>query len=135
MNKILTYEDLLKEKQQLEVLLQAQKELLRYDLQELRGQLLPAKNTAQDTFSFLGKIFKRKKSVPLLTGGANRVIDLVVKKLLLARSGWLTRLVVPLLIKNFSSHLIAENKGKFVSKLFHWIGKKNANGKSARETH
>ena len=32
-------------------------------------------------------------------------------------------------MKNFSSHIIADNKDKIVSKLFSWIGKKNENGK------
>jgi hypothetical protein len=127
MTKIQTYEDLIKEKQQLEVLLQAQKELIRYDVSQLRQQFQPA----VDTVSFLGKFIHKDKSNAIITGGANRVIDLVLKKLILARSGWLTRLIVPFLVKNYSSHLIHEKKEGLVNKLFSWIGPKNANGKAA----
>jgi hypothetical protein len=129
MTKIQTYEDLVKEKQQLEVLLQAQKELIRYDITELRKELQPA----ADTISFIGKIITRDKSNAILTGGANRVIDLLFRKLILARSGWLTRLIVPFLLKNYSSHLIAEKKEGLINKLFSWVGHKNANGKAAPE--
>jgi len=124
MNKINTYDDLLKEKQQLQVLLQAQKELLRYDVNQLKENL----NPAIDTFSFIGKLIRRDHHNAFLNGGANRVIDLLVKKILLARSGWLTRLVVPFFLKNISSHVIEEKKEKLFGKLFNWIGRKNANG-------
>jgi hypothetical protein len=127
MIKIQTYEDLIKEKQQLEVLLQAQKELIRYDVSKLREQFQPA----VDTISFLGKFITRDKSSAIITGGANRVIDLVFKKLILARSGWLTRMIVPFLVKNYSSHLIHDKKDRLVDKLFSWIGHKNSNGKAA----
>jgi hypothetical protein len=69
----------------------------------------------------------------LLTTATEGVIDLVVKKLILARSGWITKLVVPFLMKNFSSHVVADNKDKWLSKLFAWVSKKNANGNDVDE--
>ena len=47
-----SYDDLLKEKQQLEVLLQAQKQLIRYDVEEIKLKLQPVK----ETLEFLRKI-------------------------------------------------------------------------------
>jgi len=69
----------------------------------------------------------------VLNAGANTVIDMVVKKLILSRAGWITRLVIPFLVKNYSSHVIADKKSTLLSKLFSWIGKKNANGNEETE--
>jgi len=130
MNKgIHTYDDLIREKQQLEVLLQAQKELIVYDLGQIKKELEPAATA----LNFLGRITTRDKSNLLLSEGANKVIDLVFKKLILARAGWLTRLTVPFLIKNYSSHFITENKQAWMKKLFSWVSHKNGKAKAAPE--
>ena len=125
--QIKTYEDLLKEKQQLELLLKAQKELIVADIYDLKNELKPALNA----ISFLGKIATRDKGDILITGAANQLIDLVFRKLILARTGWITRLVVPFFIKNYSSHFIGDHKKEWVKKLFSWIGHKNSNGQAA----
>ena len=126
MNKrIQTYDDLVKRKKQLEVLLEAQKELIKYDFEEVKVQ-------AKTALSGAGKAFTRDTSNMLLTSGANRLIDVVIKNVLLSRAGWVIRLVVPFFLKNFSSHYIADHKNQWFRKLFSWIGHKN--GKSARTT-
>ena len=125
--QIKTYQDLLKEKEQLELLLKAQKELIVADIHDIKNDLRPA----IDAVSFLGKIATRDKSDILITGAANQLIDLVFKKLILARTGWFTRLVVPFFIKNYSSHFIGDHKKEWMKKLFSWIGHKNSNGQAA----
>lgn len=127
--RITTYEDLLQEKERLKALLQAQKELVRHDIEEIKEQLAPVKSA----ISLVSKFATRDKSNLLLTTATEGIIDLVVKKLILSRAGWITKLVVPFLMKNFSSHVVADNKDKWISQLFSWIGKKNANGSSAGE--
>ena len=124
--RIHTYEDLVEERQRLETLLEAQKELIGYDFDEVKQKML---NAAVG----VGKIFTRDTGNLLLTSGSNKLIDLVVKKLLLSRAGRLTRLVVPFLLKNYSSHYIADHKEQWINKLFSWIGRKNQNGKAATE--
>jgi hypothetical protein len=120
-----SYADLLEEKARLKLLLSAQKELVRQDINELKQELAPVKSA----FSVVGNIFTKDKSSSLLTTAADTAIDLILKKIVLAKAGWITKLVLPFFMKNFSSHIIADNKDKIVSKLFSWIGKKNANGK------
>ena len=130
MNKTInTYEDLIKRKQQLEVLLHAQKELVMYDFGQLKQELEPAVSA----FKFLGKFSTRVGNNLLISEGTEKIIDLVFKKLLLARSGWMTKLVIPYLLKNYSSHFIADHKDQFINKLFSWISHKNGNGKAAPE--
>ena len=125
-----TYEDLIKRKEQLEVLLQAQKELVLYDFEQLKQGIEPALST----FNFLGKISTRSGNNLLISEGTDKLIDLVVKKLILARAGWMTKLVLPYFLKNYSSHFIADHTDQFIKKLFSWIGHKNGNGKAAPET-
>ena len=122
-----TYEDLIKRKQQLEVLLKAQKELVIYDFEQLKKGLEPAVST----INFLGKISTKVGNNLLISEGTDKIIDLVVKKLILARAGWMTKLVIPYFLKNYSSHFIADHKDQFIKKLFSWISHKNGNGKAA----
>ena len=119
--KIRSYEDLEKEEQLLEELLQAQKQLIQLDVQVLRNHLKPASMALQ----FFNKITTLDRSNLLLNEGANKVIDLVLNKFILARSGWITKFIVPIFMKNYSSHLIADNKANIVEKLFSLFGRKN----------
>jgi hypothetical protein len=132
MNKaIRSYDDLLNQEKQMEELLQAQKELLMSDLNQLKEEIRPA-TTA---LTFFSRIITRDRNNLLVNGGVDRIIDLVFRKVLLARSGWLTRLTVPFFIKNYSSHLIADHKGQLVERFFSWFSHKNGNGKAAPEPH
>ena len=119
--KIRSYEDLEKEEQLLEELLRAQKQLIQLDVQVLRNQLKPASMA----FQFFNKITTVDKSNLLLNEGANKVIDLLLNKFILARSGWITKFLVPIFLKNYSSHLIGDNKANIVEKVFSLFGRKN----------
>jgi len=119
--KIMSYEDLEREEQLLEELLRTQKQLIQLDVQVLKQQLKPASMALK----FFNKITTVDKSNLLLNEGANKVIDLVLNKFILARSGWITRFLVPIFMKNYSSHLIGENKVNIVEKVFSLFGRKN----------
>ena len=117
----MSYEDLEREEQLLEELLRTQKQLIQLDIQVLRDQMKPASMALQ----FFNKITTVDRSNLLLNEGANKVIDLVFNKFILARSGWITKFLVPIFMKNYSSHLIADNKGNLVEKVFSLFGRKN----------
>ena len=105
MSKIRTYQDLLEEKKHLEIELVRKRELIRKDVADLKEEWRPVK----DLLSGLGKITTRGKTNPLLAIGIDIIGEVLVKNILLMRSGWITRLVVPFLTKNFSTHIL--NKG------------------------
>jgi len=122
MNKTIhSYKDLVEEKQRLEVLLVAQKQVLHNDVQELKTQLEPLKRAVE----FIKKIMTKDKTALLLTIGSDIVINSVVKRFILSRAGWFVRNVVPYFLKNYSSHFLAEQKGKWIEKLRAWLGHKN----------
>jgi len=123
--KIRSYEDLEREEHLLEELLRTQKQLVQLDVEVLKQQLKPASMALK----FFNKITTVDKSNLLLNEGANKVIDLVLNKFILARSGWITKFLVPIFLKNYSSHLIGDNKVNIVEKVFSLFGRKN--GRSA----
>jgi len=119
--KIRSYEDLEREEQLLEELLRTQKQLIQLDIQVLKDQLKPAKMALQ----FFNKITTVDKSNLLLNEGANKAIEFVLNKFILARTGWITKFLVPFFLKNYSSHLIGDNKMNIVEKVFSLFGRKN----------
>lgn len=122
--KINTYEDLVQEKQRLQSLLQVQKQIIREDIEDIKEELQPIKVA----MSAVGKITSRDPGNWAMNFAGNKLIDLVVKKLILRKAGWLTKIAVPFFLKNVSSHVIAENKDKILDKLFSWVGKMGKNG-------
>lgn len=128
--KIQTYQDLLEEQDKMETLLKAQKELLRLDLQQLKSEMRPALGAVKT----VGKLFTRDKDHSVLGLGTERLIDFVFQRFVLNRAGWLARFVVPILVKNLSSHVVAENRDNWMQKLRKLVGKKHHNGRDAAGT-
>jgi len=108
MSKIRTYEDLLLEEQRLQEQLRVQENLIRQDLMAFRENLEPVRKV----FSTAKKIFTRDNRVPVFNIGLELGIDLLLRRFILARAGIITRILVPYLVKNYSSHIIAEEKRK-----------------------
>jgi len=129
---ITTYEELLVEKNRLQALFRVQKELVHNDIKEIKQELEPVKSA----ITFIGKVTTKEPGNFLLNATSNTLIDLVIKKFLLARSGWLTKVAVPFFLKNYSSHFIDENKDTIIHKilsLFKRKDKASSNGKFHHE--
>ena len=78
-----SYNDLLKEKQQLEVLLQAQKQVIRYDVEEIKLKLQPVK----ETLEFVKKITTKDRTNLLLDLGSDIAINTLIKNFILSKAG------------------------------------------------
>jgi hypothetical protein len=126
---IRSYEDLLKEKQRLEILLTEQRTLIQSDVRLLKAELQPVR----EVFDFVKKITTKDKTTLLLTIGSDIVINSVVKRFILSRAGWFVRNVVPYFLKNYSSHFLAEQKDKWIEKLRAWLGHKNGKEEEAEK--
>lgn len=125
MNKIQTYDDLIEEKKRLEQLLIVQKEQISANWIEMKKEFQPVNNI----ISFFSKLTTRDKTNPLVNMGIDVAGDLVLRKIILAKTGWATRLVIPFLLKNYSSNVFAEKGKSFIQKVRNWL-KSNKNGKS-----
>jgi len=74
----------------------------------------------------------RDHTGPLATFGIDFSIDLLIRKLLLAKAGWFTKLVIPFVVKNYSSHIISEEQRlKLSKKLQSLFNKIRPKGKQA----
>jgi len=130
-----TYEELMQEKERLKALFRVQKEVIREDINELKEELAPVKKA----ISVGSKFFTKESGNVLLNATSNTLIDLIVKKFFLARSGWLMKIVVPFLVKNYSSHVIDDNKDTIISKIMSLFKRKkdkaSSNGKMHHEAN
>lgn len=124
-NKIQTYDDLIEEKKRLEQLLGVQKEHISANWVEMKEEFKPVNNI----ISFFSKLTTRDKSNPLVNMGIDVAGDLVLRKIILGRAGWATRLVIPFLLKNYSSNVFADKGKSIVHKVRNWL-KGNKNGQS-----
>ena len=124
MNKPLqTYKELIDQKQKLEVLLHAQKELIRADVQELKLQVRPLSGVAAQVKKFT----TRDKVSLALAVTSDAIATMLVKKIIVARSGWLGKLVLPHLMRNYSSNFLKEQKDKFFHRIVSILKPKNGN--------
>lgn len=118
MSKIKTYEDLLQEEQRLLAQLKTTELLIRDDLAGVKEGLKPLGNLLR----IFGKFTTRDKTGILANFGLDFSVDLLIRRFLLAKAGWFTKIVVPYVVKNYSSHIINERQRaklmKRVSKIF-----------------
>ena len=102
MNKISNYEDLILERKRLESDLAHYKAIITRELDEIKHKVEPI----TDVVSF----FSPSKNPPgnnrLLQAGANLGIELLVRQKFLSKAGWLTKLVLPFILKKVSSRAI-----------------------------
>jgi hypothetical protein len=123
MNKrFTTYKEMLDEQQRLTALMRTQQLQIQQDITEIKVELEPVFHITAS----LKKFVTRKSGDILSNLGVKLLADGLVKKIILAKAGWLTRLVVPLLVKNYASHF-ANSSGSFIEKIKSLFSK---NGKS-----
>jgi hypothetical protein len=118
-----TYDELINQKQKLEVLLHAQKELIRADVEELKLEVRPLSGVAAQVKKFT----TRDKASLFLAVTSDAIATLLVKKIIVARSGWLGKLVLPHLMRNYSSNFLKEQKDKFFHRIASILKHKNGN--------
>lgn len=113
-NRIRTYEDLLQEEQRLLQQLKGHEVLIREDLVSVRKHMAPVTKV----FNNVSKVFTRDNRSPLMNFGLEMGIDVFVRRVLLAKAGWFTKIVVPYVLKNYSSHILGhEKRAKMVQKI------------------
>ena len=124
--QINSYKELLEEKARLNALLIQQELQIKEDWQSLKEELKPAVMVG----ATLKKLFTRKAGTSAAQLGINLVADGLIRKVLLSKTGWLTRWLIPFLVKNYASHLV-ENPENLIHKLKKLFSR---NGKAHHET-
>ena len=124
MNKITTYEELLREKERLELQLEVHKAAVRQDVAEIKRRLNPIKNF----LSFFTNFTAPAQNNTLLNTGLSLSLEMLIRKLFFSKTGWITKMVVPILLKNFSANMLKKNKKNLMKKVktfFHIDGREN----------
>ena len=103
-NQITNYKELLQEKARLKALLTEQEMLIKEDWHVIKEDLKPFTHVAATVRNLL----TRKATMSALQLGVNLFADGFVKKVLLGNTGWITRTLIPFLIKNYASHFTDE---------------------------
>jgi hypothetical protein len=111
MSRIKNYADLEAEKLRLMALLRNHEEAIKADVVNVRESLKPVSNA----LNVVNKMATRDNRVPVMNFGLEMGIDLFVRRFLLGRAGWFAKIVVPYLIKNYTSHFIGDEKKKMIA--------------------
>jgi len=119
MNNITTYNDLVLEKKRLRLLLEERKILVQVEFEEVKIKLKPLTHI----IDMVEKITSKDKRNPLFNVGVDLGVNLLLKNVFLRNAGFIVKLIVPLLAKNYLSHEVEETKDVF-SKIGHFIKKK-----------
>ena len=118
MSNIKTYEDLLAEEKRLQALLYSHKESIKDSFAATKESLNPFKAAINTSKS----LFTRSKTTPLAKFGVDFGVDVFLRRFVLARAGWFTKIVLPFVVKNYSTYIIKErHKYKILNKIFSYF--------------
>jgi hypothetical protein len=112
MTRIRNYEELKLEKARLHQNLLVQKAALRHEMQVIKERVDPLLTAV----SFLG-IFKKKDNDSLLKMGVKTGVELLAHTTILSKAGWLSKLIVPMVLKGISSNVIDKIKSRRLARM------------------
>jgi hypothetical protein len=113
MNKITTYEELVRERERLELQLQVHKSAVKGHIEDIKRKLSPVRNVIH----FFSNFTAPAAANTLVGTGLGLSAELLIRKLFFARTGWITKMVGPILLKNFSANMIQKNKNVLIKKM------------------
>ena len=120
--KIENIDDIIAERVRLKNQLQQSKAEISRELAAIKTEFNPARQAV----GFIGDVFATPKK-GLLSLGVGLGVDTIIRRGLLARAGWITKLVVPFLVRNVATNLISKNRTSLVENGLIWL--KNATAK------
>lgn len=106
MSRIKNFADLEAEKLRLTALLKNHEEAIKADMIHVREGLKPVSNV----FNVVNKLATRDNRVPVMNFGLEMGIDVFLRRILLGRAGWFAKIVVPYIVKNYTSHFLGDEK-------------------------
>lgn len=116
--KIENMADLKAERIRLKNRLEVSKSQMRGELNAIKTELNPARQAV----GVLGDMFTTPRK-GLLPMGVGFGVDMLVRRGLLARAGWLPRLIVPFLVRNVATKYIQNNRSPLLETALTWVKK------------
>ena len=115
--KIATYEDLLEEKARLEELLQIHKKTVDHQFTLVKSEVLPAFSGVANVFMTLSRMGQRPKQSPLVYFGIDLGTQMILKRWLSMKTGWIARTVIPFVVRYYVSKFVSDKGDSFLDKL------------------
>lgn len=116
--KIQNVEDVRAERSRLKNQIETSRTNLRHELGLIKKEL----NPVNQALGVVTDIFTTPRK-GLLSLGVGFGVDMVLKRFILARAGWLPRLVVPFLVRNATTNYISKNRTSVVENMLSWVKK------------
>lgn len=116
--KINSVEDLRREKKRLKLELKKTELLIKEDFAWAKNELAPLRVAGK----FVGNALVNKNN-GLVNDGLRILIDTVVKNLVLSRAGWITKMIVPFVLKNLSTNYIKDRKPEVLASIRNLLGR------------
>ena len=116
--KIQNVEDVRAERSRLKNQIETSRSNLRHELGLIKKEL----NPVNQALGVVTDIFTTPRK-GLLSLGVGFGVDMVLKRFILARAGWLPRLVVPFLVRNATTNYISKNRTSVVENMLSWVKK------------
>lgn len=110
--------DLRAERARLKNQLQLSQIYMRRELAAIKTEINPARQAV----GMIGDMLTAPQK-GLLNVGVGIGIDTVIRRGLLARAGWLPRLIIPFIARNVASNLIQKNRTSIVENALMWVKK------------
>jgi hypothetical protein len=117
-NPIKSMEDLKVERRRLIAEIAEKELLLKADVAAAREMLKPINLVSHTAAKFV-----TSEDHTVLNKWVNTVVTSVLRNLVLARSGWIVKTIVPILVRNYANHKLEENKVDIVETLRGWLHK------------
>ena len=125
---ITTYKDLLLEERRLKQHLMLQRAALTDHYHTLTHKLAPVEKIA----GMVKNVTTPNTRNPIVNTGLNLAIDLLLRGFYSSKAGWISKLVVPFVLKNVSSNLV-NKKGKGFFKSVKSLFSRNGKAKHRQE--
>jgi len=114
-----TYKQLTREKERLEQLINAQKQLLKADAEELKLRVKPL---SEIRYHIRHLTFRDAISL-FVALNSDVIVKKFFQKIITASSGWPGKVLVPYVLKKYSSGFLAEQKKKIIKWFQLWFKK------------
>src|SRR6476660_4118712 len=102
MNKITTYDELLRERERLELQLEVHKSAVKMHVEDIKRKLSPVRNLVH----FVSNFTASPGNNTLVGTGIGLSLELLIRKLFFSKTGWIAKMVGPVLLKNFSANML-----------------------------
>jgi hypothetical protein len=107
------------ERRRLKAAIAEKESLMKADVDSLKQTLKPV-NMA---INYVAKFTSSKDKDSPLNKGVESAVTYLLRNVVLARAGWITKIVVPIIARNYASNKLTENKADIVHTVREWLHK------------